>query len=111
MNGIDAQTGKTLGGIAHLRQSVADIFATPVGSRILLRDYGSRLFGLVDRPVTAELLAAFQAEAADALSRWEPRLRLRSIRARSAEQGHVILDIEGSLRSGGGLLRLEVPVA
>ena len=107
MNGIDAQTGKALGGIAHLRQSVADILTTPVGSRALLRDYGSRLFDLLDRPVTPELLAAVQAESAGALARWEPRLRLRSVRARSAEQGHVVLDLEANLRSGGDLLRLE----
>ena len=108
MTGIDAQTGKTLGGIAHLRQSVGDILATPVGSRLLLREYGSRLYELIDRPLDPDLLASIQAEAADALARWEPRLRLLRIRAASVAGGHVTLALEGDYLPDGRVLRLEV---
>ena len=107
MTGIDATTGRALGGIAHLRQSVRDILSTPVGSRVLLRDYGSRLFDLLDRPVTGAFLAACQAEAAGALARWEPRLRLRRVRAVSAAAGHVAFDLEGDYLPGGEPVRLE----
>ena len=102
MTGVDAQTGRALGGIAHLRQSVRDILTTPAGSRVLLRDYGAGLPDLVDRPANGPLLAAIQADAADALARWEPRLRLRSVRADSAEGGRVTLSIEGWLVPEGG---------
>jgi Bacteriophage baseplate protein W len=47
MNGIDASTGKNISGLAHLRQSVRDILSTPIGTRVLRRDYGSRLPRLV----------------------------------------------------------------
>ena len=110
MTGIDASTGKALGGIAHLRQSIRDILTTPVGSRVLLRDYGSRLHELVDRPLDFSLLAAIQAEAAGALARWEPRLRLRRIRAQSVSGGRVTLSLEGEYEPSGEPLRLEVPV-
>ncbi|EOA7053639.1 baseplate assembly protein, partial [Escherichia coli] len=48
MIGIDSATGRYLHGNEHLRQSVTDILSTPVGSRVLLREYGSRLFSLLD---------------------------------------------------------------
>jgi len=38
MTGIDASTGKALGGIAHVRQSVRDILTTPLGTRVMRRD-------------------------------------------------------------------------
>lgn len=50
MNGVNNRTGKRLSGADHLRQSVSDILTTPVGSRVLVRDYGSDLFSLVDNP-------------------------------------------------------------
>jgi len=50
MNGVNSRTGKRLSGSDHLRQSVSDILSTPVGSRVLIRDYGSDLFSLVDNP-------------------------------------------------------------
>ena len=111
MTGIDASTGRALGGIAHLRQSVRDILTTPLGSRVLLRDYGSRLHELVDRPLGPSLLAAIQAEAAGALARNEPRLRLSRIRAQSASGGRVTLSLEGVYAPTGEPVRigLEAP--
>lgn len=50
MNGVNCRTGKRLSGAVHLRQSVSDILNTPVGSRVLVRDYGSDLFELLDSP-------------------------------------------------------------
>lgn len=107
MTGIDAQNGRELGGIAHVRQSVRDILTTPVGSRVLLREYGSRLHDLVDRPLGPGLLAALQAEAVRALARWEPRLRLRSVRAIRAAPAHVEFEIVGDHLPTGEPVRLE----
>ena len=111
MTGVDASTGRALGGIAHLRQSVRDILTTPVGSRVLLREYGSRLSELVDRPLEPDLLASIQAEAAAALARWEPRLRLRRIRVESVDGGHVTLSLEGEHLPSGEDVRLELEAA
>ena len=36
---------------AHIKQSIADILLTPIGSRIQRRDYGSRMPELIDRPM------------------------------------------------------------
>ena len=48
MIGMSAVTGKPLEGLDHLRQSIADILSTPIGTRVGRREYGSLLAELVD---------------------------------------------------------------
>ncbi|HGJ5879100.1 MAG TPA: baseplate assembly protein, partial [Arsenophonus nasoniae] len=42
--GMNRQTGRFISENAHIAQSVQDILLTPVGSRVMRRDYGSLLF-------------------------------------------------------------------
>lgn len=63
----------------HLRQSIEDILTTPIGSRVMRRDYGSRLFELVDRPMNPALIADIQSSVAMALMIQEPRISLTQI--------------------------------
>ena len=96
MRGISAATGGALDGMAHLRQSIRDILATPIGSRVMRRRYGSRLFELVDAPVTPALAAALIAATAEALDAWEPRYRLTRVQVAAVTAGgRVTLDLEG----------------
>ncbi|MGL5293614.1 MAG: GPW/gp25 family protein, partial [Aeromonas sp.] len=44
--GMNATTGRTISSTDHIIQSVRDILITPVGSRVMRRDYGSELFYL-----------------------------------------------------------------
>lgn len=88
MPGTNAETGKELTGLAHLRQSVRDILTTPIGTRVMRREYGSRLMELVDAPLTPATLTEIYAAAAEALGRWEPRLRVERIRASAAGGGN-----------------------
>ena len=67
MRGMDANTGRALSGVDHLKQSVRDILTTPIGSRVMRRDYGSRLFDLIDNPGNPETVADIVAESAQAL--------------------------------------------
>lgn len=79
MAGMNAATGKTISGIEHIQQSIADILTTPVGSRVQRREYGSMLPALIDQPLTgATLLRAYSAVVV-ALSQWEPRIQLERI--------------------------------
>ena len=99
MPGTNAVTGKELTGIDHLRQSVRDILTTPIGTRVMRRDYGSRLMELVDSPLTPATLTDIYAAANEALARWEPRLRVERIKVTpsqsSAASGHVLIDLAG----------------
>ncbi len=93
MRGVHATTGKALEGIAHLRQSVRDILTTPLGSRVMRRDYGSRLFDLVDAPLNSQTLVDFYAATAEALIRWEPRLQVQQVQARTVDSGKIEIDL------------------
>ena len=95
MQGINADTGRPLDGIDHLRQSVRDILTTPVGSRVLRRDYGSRILELVDQPFSPALRMAIQAETVGAILKWEPRIEVDEVRLRSHAPGEVVLDVSG----------------
>ena len=95
MLGFNAQTGQTSSGLAHLHQSIRDILTTRLGTRVMRRDYGSRLPDLVDNPITPKLAMELYAATAEALDKWEPRLRLTRIKIAAAEVGRVMLDLEG----------------
>lgn len=95
MNGIDASTGRALGGIEHLRQSIRDILTTPIGTRVMRRAYGSRLYALVDSPMnSAGLLDLFTATA-EALATWEPRIEVLDVRADLVEPGRITISLTG----------------
>ena len=64
MLGINAHTGQTLAGLDHLRQSIADILSTPLNTRVMRRDYGSRLPELIDQPITPRLAVELYAATA-----------------------------------------------
>ena len=104
---MDAVAGRQLGGIAHLRQSVRDILTTPIGSRAMRRDYGSRLFELTDRPTDRGFVAACIAATAEALARWEPRYRVTDIQVRTANDGRVSIDLVGEYLPEGRALRID----
>lgn len=95
MNGINKVTGERLSGIVHLRQSIADILSTRIGTRVLNREYGSRLPSHIYAPVNSETSLEFYAATAGALNRWEFRFRLTSVRIASAVEGVVVLDLAG----------------
>ena len=94
MRGTDATTGKTLSGLDHLRQSIRDILTTPLGSRVMRREYGSRLFDLVDNPLNDATIIELFAATAEALLRWEPRIKVQRVRARSTSEASISIDLE-----------------
>ena len=107
MRGMDSSTGKSLGGLDHLRQSVRDILTTPLGSRVMRRDYGSRLFELVDAPVNQSTLTEIYAATATALRKWEPRLNVETVSVSKAEVGKVEISINATYLPNGKPLVLE----
>ncbi|OQS32826.1 GPW/gp25 family protein [Chromobacterium haemolyticum] len=102
MLGMCRHTGRPLDGLEHLRQSIADILSTPIGSRRRRLEYGSKLPRMVDQPGHAGWVAAVQAEAARSLARWEPRIKLKRVRLVSVIDGRfgfvVECDYQGEAR-------------
>jgi phage baseplate assembly protein W len=104
---MNAATGRRIGGVEHLKQSIADILRTPKGSRVMLRDYGSNLFKLVDRPLTPATITEIYAETVDALGKWEPRLRVTSVSLALPSAGHIELSITAKYLPSGQTVKLD----
>lgn len=96
--GLGRNDASALDGIDHLRQSIIDILATYPGERIMRPEYGSRIRDLIDRPVNAQWLADLYFNVAQAITRWEPRVRVLRVAAAMPRPGHVTLDL--TLRLG-----------
>lgn len=94
MIGTSRHTGRMIDGDAHLAQSIADILTTPRGTRVMRRDYGSRLPDLLDAPMNGETVIDVFAESADAIDLWEPRFRLARVQLAAADAGgfEIVLD-------------------
>jgi len=107
MQGTDALTGKHLAGVDHLRQSIRDILTTPIGTRVMRRDYGSRLYELVDAPMTEATLLDLYAATAEALATWEPRIAVEQVIAQSPGPGRVTLDLVGEYLPTGERVALD----
>jgi phage baseplate assembly protein W len=106
MNGTNASTGKPLTGLAHLRQSITDILTTPLGTRVMRRDYGSRLPELVDAPMNGDTIMELYAATAEALQNWEPRFQLSKVTLTGADIGAVVLDLSGIYKPNGQAITL-----
>jgi phage baseplate assembly protein W len=107
MDGIHALTGKRLGGMAHLRQSIRDILTTPIGTRVMRRDYGSRLARLVDAPINSDTILEMYAATAEALRANEPRFKLHKARIVSAVPGRIEMDLTGEYLPEGRIITLD----
>lgn len=68
--GMNSQTGLSISEVEHIRQSVRDILVTPVGSRVMRREYGSLLSALIDQPQTPALRLQIMAACYSAIQRW-----------------------------------------
>lgn len=103
-NGIDRRTGGIASGWAHVEQSLDVILTTPIGSRVMRRDFGSEIPDLVDRKMTSRLILALYAAAAVAIRRWEPRFRLtRAAVTEAGATGRLGLVLSGTYYPRGHL--------
>jgi phage baseplate assembly protein W len=77
--GMSRSGGTSLSGDDHLAQSIGDILSTPIGTRVMRRDYGSMIFELIDQPMNAVTRLLVFAATAIALAKWEPRIKLQRV--------------------------------
>jgi len=98
---MDRHTGRSITELEHLRQSVGDILATPIGTRVMRREYGSLVPALLDQPDNSTTEIRVLSAATSALMRWEPRLSVRQIRIEreAGTPGRATLEIWGDFLS------------
>lgn len=105
--GMNVLNGRSLTGLDHLKQSIADILNTPIGSRVMRRDYGSKLFSLIDAPLNRGTLLDIYAATAEALMKWEDRLLVSAVDITSAQLGQITLKITGKYVLDGKTVQLD----
>lgn len=101
MRGLSATTGAAVSGLDHLAQSVRDILTTPIGTRVMRRDYGSRLPSLIDHPINEATVMDVRVATVEALRRWEPRLKLSRVDVDAGAAGALSIAVIGEYRPDG----------
>ena len=77
---MNAQTGRSMDLFAHVRQSIADILFTRIGSRVQREPYGSIIPELIDSPMRGEVLAMIITSGVYmALATYEPRINVTNV--------------------------------
>ena len=115
LSGMNRLTGKVLSDIDHIAQSIGDILSTPLGTRVMRRDYGSLMFELLDAPLnTATRLLCINAIAL-AVARWEPRFILRQVlfsgNVPTGQAGLTLLGTLANTPPANTLTALTIPLA
>lgn len=102
--GVNRVSGKPLTDFDHVMQSIGVIVTTPIGSRVMRREFGSEIFDLIDRPMTQRVILAVYAAAVLAIARWEPRYAVTGIQLIEARADGVIsLAFDGTYYPRGHL--------
>lgn len=109
--GMNRNTGRAITDADHISQSVGDILRTPVGSRVMRRDYGSLLSAMIDQPQTPALELQIKVACYMAILKWEPRITLTSITTERQFDGKMIVNLTGQLKDTGESLSLTLPVS
>ena len=100
--GMNANTGRSLGATDHIIQSVTDVLTTPVGSRVMRRDYGSELFYLIDQPQHAATRLRLMAATVQALINWEPRITITKVDVIGGDMnGALTVELSWQRKDGG----------
>ena len=93
--GMNRNNGLGISDTEHISQSMRDILLTPVGSRVMRREYGSLLSALIDMPQNPALRLQIMVACYSAIQKWEPRIRLTAISFETGDAGEMYVDITG----------------
>lgn len=93
MQGMNRSDGKSLAGTDHICQSIVDILTTPFGTRVMLPEYGSNIFDLIDNPSDPSLAMRIIMATAGALAKWEPRIQVDSVNVAAIDIGKITISI------------------
>ncbi|WP_020414327.1 GPW/gp25 family protein [Microbulbifer sp. VTAC004] len=105
--GMDSSSGMAITELEHLRQSITDILTTPVGSRLMRRNYGAKIFHSLDAPLTRSTIVDIYSNAAEALSLWEPRFQSTEMQVVRMESSGITMKLSGYMVDSGEFITLE----
>lgn len=109
--GTDRNTGRLISGVPYLWQRLSDVIATPIGSLVGRRDFGSRLFEMLDRNVDSGFYMDTYIRLAEAINNRANGLddfRLSTMRVDRPAPAQVEIYISGQLLVDGKALDVEL---
>ncbi|MHB0661288.1 GPW/gp25 family protein [Escherichia coli] len=109
--GMNRNTGLGINDTEHISQSMRDILLTPVGSRVMRREYGSLLSALIDMPQNPALRLQIMVACYSAIQKWEPRIRLTAINFETGDAGKMYVDITGMRTDTGASVSTTVSLS
>lgn len=80
--------------LINIEDSIKDILLTPLGSRVMRPEYGSRLFELVDKRPDDEYKAKLTCYVVEAIHKNEPRVRVKRLKFESLVNHKLTYKIE-----------------
>ena len=102
--------GRSISDLEHIKQSIADILTTPLGSRIMRRDYGSILADLIDQPKSDVLVLKLSSAIYTAITKWEKRISVVRINVSDLQAGKLVIDLEAVHLIKNQSLNLNIPL-
>ncbi|MES2141913.1 MAG: GPW/gp25 family protein [Pseudomonadota bacterium] len=104
--GMNNQDGSPIADEAHyLRQSINDIINTPLGSRIMRRNYGSNVMELIDSPINEYTLIQIQSYLASTLLFQEKNIALKKLTVQQKLE-KLLVTLEGNYIQSGNTINL-----
>lgn len=108
MTGMSRYTGKALTEDEHIAQSIGDILTTPIGTRLIRRNYGSLVADLIDRPLNTETRLRIISATVDAVTRWEHRITVLSVDEISINEGKLAITMKAARVRDGQQIMLGI---
>ncbi|EOY9866419.1 GPW/gp25 family protein [Acinetobacter baumannii] len=93
-----------------IQQSIDDIVSTPIGSRIMRREYGSLIPDLIDQPINEVLILKCYSAIYTAILRWEDRINVSQILNTQVKENGLIFDLEVISTVTGQNMNLRIPL-
>ncbi|WP_336005382.1 GPW/gp25 family protein [Acinetobacter pittii] len=107
---MSRQSGVSITEIESIKQSIGDIVTTPLGSRVMRREYGSIVADLIDQPMSDVLKVKLYSAIYTPVSRWEDRISIESLNVSDVFAGGMQLDLEAVHTLSGQSLNLNIPL-
>lgn len=111
--GMDPDTGLTLTGLDHIRMSIRRILTTPIGSCVERREFGSLLPDLVDQPLNDVGILQAVAASAQAITRWETRIALKTLKLNqdAGAPTTLTIEMEATVVDSGAEVQFQIPLS
>ena len=93
-----------------IRLSITDIMTTPIGTRIMRKDYGSKIPDLIDQPMNDILMIQLYSEIYTPILKWENRISIEQINIHEVGHGKLIMDLDAVHITTDQSINLNIPI-